>query len=40
MSYTEFCKEHWKRIRTTNMVERVNKELKRRAKVVGMFPNE
>jgi len=35
MSYTAFPKEHTKRIRTTNMIERVNKELKRRTKVVG-----
>jgi len=39
MSYTAFPKEHAKRIRTTNMW-RVNKELKRRTKVVGAFPNE
>jgi len=40
MSYTAFPKQHGKRIRTTNMMERVNKELKRRTKVVGAFPNE
>ncbi|CVK32251.1 protein of unknown function [Methanoculleus bourgensis] len=33
-------KQHGKRIRTTNLMERVNKELKRRTKVVGAFPNE
>jgi len=31
---------HWKRIKTTNILERVNKELKRRSRVVGAFPNE
>ena len=40
MSYTAFPKEHWKRLRTTNMMERVNKGLKRRTKVAGVFPNE
>ncbi|KDE55709.1 transposase [Methanoculleus sp. MH98A] len=31
---------HWRRIRTTNMMKRVNEELKRRIKVVGVSPNE
>jgi transposase-like protein len=35
-----FPKEHWKKIRTTNGLERINKELKRRSRVVGAFPNE
>ena len=33
-------KHHWKRIRTTNMVERLNRELKRRTRVAALFPNE
>jgi len=40
MSYTVFPKQHGKWIRTTDMMERANKELKRRTKVVGVFPNE
>ena len=39
-NYQAFPEEHWRRIRTTNMLERVAKELKRRARVVGAFPNE
>jgi putative transposase len=31
--------EHHKRLRTTNMIERVNQELKRRSRVVRIFPN-
>jgi putative transposase len=38
-NYRAFPKAHWKRIRTTNMVERVNAEIKRRTKVVGAFPS-
>ncbi|QYZ78446.1 hypothetical protein E2N92_02865 [Methanofollis formosanus] len=39
MSYTALPKEHAKRIRTTNMMERINKELKRRTKVVRALLN-
>ena len=38
-NYRDFPIEHWKRIRTTNMVERVNAEIKRRTKVVAAFPS-
>ena len=34
-----FPAEHQKRLRTTNLNERVNRELKRRTRVVGIFPN-
>ena len=39
-NYRAFPKAHWKRIRTTNMVERINVEIKRRSKVVGAFPSQ
>jgi putative transposase len=34
MNDMQFPKSHWKKIRTTNMIERTNKELKRRSRVV------
>ncbi len=40
MNYMQFPEKHWKKIRTTNMMERTNKELKRRSRVVGAFPNK
>ena len=40
MNYMQFPEKHWRKIRTTNMMERTNKELKRRSKVVGAFPNQ
>lgn len=39
-NYKAFPREHWRRIRTTNGVERINKELKRRSRVVGAFPSD
>ena len=36
----DFLKAHWRRIRTTNMVERVHREIRRRTRVVSIFPNE
>lgn len=40
LNYTSASFEHWTRIRTTNLLERVNKELKRRSRVIGAFPND
>ena len=39
-NHRAFPKKHWKKIRTTNGLERINKELKRRSRVVGAFPND
>jgi putative transposase len=36
----EFPQDHRVRVRTTNGLERANKEIKRRTKVVGVFPNK
>ena len=40
LNYRAFPEEHWRRIRTTNMLERVNREIKRRVRSVGAFPSE
>ncbi len=40
MNYMQFPKNHWRRIRTTNIMERTSKEIKRRSKVVGAFLNQ
>lgn len=39
-NYMSFPKAFWRRIRTTNLLESTNKELKRRSRVVGAFPSD
>ena len=39
LSYYNFPREHWRRIRTNNPLERIMKEIRRRTRVVGSFPD-
>lgn len=39
LAYTEFPMQHWTRIRTNNAIERLNREIRRRTRVVGTFPD-
>ena len=39
LSYYAFPSEHWRRIRTNNPLERIMKEVRRRTRVVGAFPD-
>lgn len=40
MAYMSFPREHWSQISSTNPIERVNREIKRRVDVIGIFPND
>ena len=40
LAYVAFPPAHWRQLWSTNPVERLHKELKRRTNVVGIFPNE
>jgi putative transposase len=39
LSYMAMPREHWTRIRTNNMLERIMREIRRRTRVVGNFPD-
>jgi len=40
LTFYRFPERHWKHIRISNVIERAFKEVKRRTRVVGCFPNE
>ena len=39
LTFMTFPSQHWRKIRTTNVLERLNKEIKRRTRSVGAFPD-
>lgn len=39
LTYCDFPSEHWTKIRTNNVIERLNREIRRRTRVVGCFPD-
>jgi putative transposase len=39
ITYMQFPAQHWTRIRTNNAIERLNREIKRRTRAIGAFPD-
>lgn len=39
LTYTNFPREHWRKLRTNNPMERIMREIRRRTRVVGNFPD-
>lgn len=39
LTYMDFPTQHWTKIRTNNTIERLNREIKRRTKAIGAFPD-
>ena len=39
LTYFDFPSEHWVKIRTNNVIERLNREIRRRTRVAGTFPD-
>jgi putative transposase len=40
LAFRHFPASHWRKLWSTNLLERVNEEIKRRTRVVGIFPND
>jgi putative transposase len=39
LAFAAFPRAHWRKTWSTNPIERIDKEIKRRSRVVGIFPN-